>query len=74
MLRFEFVISASSLGNFVPKQPLLDESSTEGHEWNGPQNCHVETLTWSLPITVLPTNPKYVANVIQLQTEFSLVI
>ena len=77
MLRFEFVISAAASPSSltaIQKQPILDETCTEGHEWNGPAHCQVETMTWNLPITVLPTNPKHVANVVHLQTEFSLMI
>ena len=77
MLRFEFVISAAASSpslTAIQKQPILDETCTEGHEWNGPAHCQVETMTWNLPITVLPTNPKHVANVVHLQTEFSLMI
>ena len=73
MLRFEFVISASG-SEPISRQPLLDETSTEGHEWNGPAHCQVETMTWNLPITVLPTNPKQVANVVHVQTEYSMTI
>jgi len=73
MLRFEFVISASA-SEPISMQPLLDETSTEGHEWNGPAHCQVETMSWNLPITVLPTNPKQVANVVNLQTEYSMII
>ena len=47
---------------------------TLGHEWNGPAHCQVETMSWNLPITVLPTNPKQVANVVNLQTEYSMII
>ena len=52
----------------------LDETSTEGDEWNGPAHCQVETMTWNLPITVLPTNPKQIANVVNVQTEYSMII
>ena len=72
MLRFEFVISAAQKS--LAEQPVLDESCTEGHEWNGPAHCQVETMTWNLPITVLPTNPKYVANAVHLQTDFNVFI
>ena len=72
MLRFEFVISAGS--EPISKQPLLDEKSTEGHEWNGPAHCQVETMTWNLPIKVLPTNPNQVANVLNIQTQYSMMI
>ena len=53
---------------------MLEETSTEGHEWNGPAHCLVETMTWNLPIKVLPTNPKQVANVVHVQTEYSMII
>ena len=26
---------------------MLEETSTEGHEWNGPAHCQVETMTWN---------------------------
>jgi len=73
MLRFEFVISAST-SEPITRQPVLEETSTEGHEWNGPAHCQVETMTWNLPIKVLPTSPKQVANVVQVQTEYSMII
>ena len=75
MLRFEFVISAVNTENEpISRQPLLEESATEGHEWNGPTHCQVETMTWNLPIQVLPTNPKQVANVVHIQTQYSTII
>jgi len=73
MLRFEFVISASG-SEPITRQPMLEETSTEGHEWNGPAHCQVETMTWNLPIKVLPTSPKQVANVVHVQTEYSMII
>lgn len=74
MLRFEFVIAAASEAESISKQPMLDQDSTEGHEWNGPAHCQVETMTWNLPIKVLPTNPKQVANVVTIQTQYSMAI
>ncbi len=73
MLRFEFVISASG-ADPIPLQPVLEPESTVGHEWNGPAHCQVETMTWNLPITVLPTNPKPVASLLQTPIQFSMII
>ena len=73
MLRFEFVISASG-ADPIPMQPALEPESTEGHEWNGPAHCQVETMSWNLPITVLPTHPKSVANVLQTTTQVTMTI
>jgi hypothetical protein len=73
MLRFEFVISAAGAEK-IPRQPLLDPDSTVGHEWNGPSHCQVETMIWNLPIIVLPTHPKQVANAVQVQTQYSMIM
>ena len=74
MLRFEFVISAPGDLGLIERQPVLDQDSNEGHEWNGPAKCNVETMTWNLPIVVLPTLPKQVANVVNIQTRYSMTI
>lgn len=73
LLKFEFVVTASGAEQ-IPKQPILDGDSNVGHEWNGPAHHQVETMTWNLPITVLPTNPSHVANVVKVQTQYSMVI
>ena len=73
MLRFEFVIAATN-ADPISRQPVLDQSATEGHEWNGPAHVQVETMTWNLPITVLPTNPNQVAHVVNVQTQYSMLI
>ena len=62
LLRFEFVISSSG----IKAQPLIDENgdvTSMGHEWNGPNKVEVETMTWNLPITILPTHPKNLTQV-----------
>ena len=73
MLRFEFVIAASG-AEPIQRQPILEKSATEGHEWNGPAHVQVETMTWNLPITVLPTHPSQVSNVVNVQTQYSMII
>jgi len=73
MLKFEFVIS-STVAEPIQRQPILDQSFTEGHEWNGPAHVQVETMTWNLPIMVLPTHPNQVSNVINVQTQYSMLI
>lgn len=71
MLRFEFVI-CSGQAEPIQMQPALPETAQVGHEWNGPAHVPVETMTWNLPIVVLPTHPKQVAHVIQMPTRFSI--
>ena len=65
MLRFEFVIGKDQ----IKHQPFIDENSdvtSMGHEWNGPHKVEVETMTWNLPVTLLPTHPQNLAQCVQV--------
>jgi hypothetical protein len=75
MLKFEFVICSDDKSLW--EQPYLDEEDEDngnalGHEWNGPPSVPVETLTWTLPITVLPNHPTIVGQSVQLNTRFGM--
>ena len=85
MLRFEFVISASksSLTSepkselIIKRQPYIgehlhDDVTAMGHEWNGPSRIEVETMTWNLPIILLPAHPQIVASAVSSTLKCSM--
>ena len=84
-LRFEFVISSTrSDSTELPKvepiikcQPYIgedvqDDLTSMGHEWNGPSKVEVETMTWNLPIILLPAHPQIVSSAIPLTLKCSM--
>ena len=86
-LRFEFVICATRTNSTqVPKpepkiksQPYIGEDIHEdvtsmGHEWNGPSKIEVETMTWNLPIILLPSHPQIVASAVPSTLKCSMTI
>ena len=85
VLRFEFVICATrSNSTQVPKpepkiksQPYIgenlhDDVTAMGHEWNGPSKIEVETMTWNLPIILLPSHPQMVSSAIPTTLKCSM--
>ena len=85
MLRFEFVISASKSSlesspkseQIIKRQPYIgeylhDDVTAMGHEWNGPSRIEVETMTWNLPIILLPAHPQIVASAVSSTLKCSM--
>ena len=85
VLRFEFVICAtrsnSALGSKpepkIRSQPYIEEDLNDdvtsmGHEWNGPSKIEVETMTWNLPIILLPSHPQIVSSAVPTTLKCSM--
>ena len=85
LLRFEFVICAakvntavaSKVETIIKPQPYIgpdlhEDVTSMGHEWNGPSKVEVETMTWNLPIILLPAHPQIVSAAVPLTLKCSM--
>ena len=85
VLRFEFVICATKNSQtalpkaetIIKSQPYIsedlhDDVTSMGHEWNGPSKIEVETMTWNLPIILLPAHPQIVATAVPATLKCSM--
>ncbi|CAF1635875.1 unnamed protein product [Rotaria magnacalcarata] len=57
-LHFEFVISKTPRGSL-----LANNDPSASTAWSPPNSMDVESMTWDLPIKILPTNPYFANNV-----------
>jgi len=57
-LHFEFIISRGPPGELVRDTPTISLSGCEAVLWKGVEHVAMDTMTWDLPITVLPTLPE----------------
>ena len=61
-LHFEFVLASTPLpAGASPVQ--LTSRYTDIATWQGPTDVDVETMTWDLPIKILPTNPLHASSI-----------
>ncbi|XP_062828748.1 RAB6A-GEF complex partner protein 2 isoform X1 [Anolis carolinensis] len=80
-LHFEFVTSrevsapGESAPTRTPEGPSSPTSlSSEASSWTGEEQVEVDTLSWDLPINVLPTNPLLASYISQLPSSSSLTL
>lgn len=69
MIQFEFVVSCDKSFDQFPMPPPSSEE-TMNCEWNGPQKLQVQTLVWTLPITILPCDPHQVDTSLRNKNSF----
>ena len=84
MIQFEFVVSCDKSFDQFPMIPagMGDSASnnpeqpapTMNCEWNGPQQLQVQTLVWTLPITILPCDPYQVDTSLRNKNSFRFVV
>uniref|UniRef100_A0A8C4QFW1 GP1 homolog, RAB6A GEF complex partner 1 n=1 Tax=Eptatretus burgeri TaxID=7764 RepID=A0A8C4QFW1_EPTBU len=68
-LHFQFIVASE------PKEvPSFDMDEHESRVWHSPEMVEADTLSWDLPITVLPSNPLQAGTVCQLPTFTSISI
>lgn len=61
-LHFEFILASSPLpAGASPVQ--LTSPHTDIATWQGPPDVDVETMTWDLPIKILPTSPLHASSI-----------
>ena len=61
-LHFEFVLASTPLpAGASPVQ--LTSRYTDIATWQGPTDVDVETMTWDLPIKILPSNPLHASSI-----------
>ncbi|XP_067056955.1 RAB6A-GEF complex partner protein 2-like [Acropora muricata] len=71
-LHFEFILASSPLpAGASPVQ--LTSSHTDVATWQGPPDIEVETVTWDLPIKILPTNPLNASSISTTRTSNAIV-
>jgi len=71
-LHFEFILASSPLpAGASPVQ--LTSPHTDIATWQGPSDVEVETMTWDLPIKILPTNPLNVSSISTNRTSNAIV-
>uniref|UniRef100_UPI00359024C9 RAB6A-GEF complex partner protein 2 isoform X4 n=1 Tax=Myxine glutinosa TaxID=7769 RepID=UPI00359024C9 len=68
-LHFQFIVASE------PKEvPSFDMDEHESRVWHSTETVEADTLSWDLPITVLPSNPLHAGTVCQLPTFTSISI
>ncbi|CAH3160014.1 unnamed protein product [Porites lobata] len=71
-LHFEFVLASTPLpAGASPVQ--LTSRYTDIATWQGPADVDVETMTWDLPIKILPTNPLHASSISTSRTRNTVV-
>lgn len=71
-LHFEFILASSPLpAGASPVQ--LTSPHTDVASWQGPSDVEVETVTWDLPIKILPTNPLHASSISTSRTSNTII-
>lgn len=72
-LHFEFMLASSPLpAGASPVQ--LTSPHSDIATWQGPADVDVETMTWDLPIKILPTNPLHASSISTSRTNTSIIV
>ena len=56
-LHFEFVIGRKPPTQLVEATPTMSLSGSKAILWKGVEQVAIDTMTWDLPVTILPTFP-----------------